>query len=447
MKHLHLILSGLKRKKLRTVLTVLSILVAFLLFGYLAAIRTAFTQGIEVAGLDRLIVRHKVSIIQMLPASYEARIEQVEGVEDAVAAVWFGGYFQDPRNQFPQFPVEPDEYLDMFPEFLLGEDEREAWLATRTGAVVGRSLADRFGWQVGDSVPITATIWTRQGGEQSWEFDIVGIYDGAEKGTDTTQFLFRYDYFDEARAFGQGLVGWYTVRIDDPDRAAEISAAIDDEFANSQAETKAEPEGAFLQGFANQIGDIGFIMTSIVAMVFFTILLVAGNTMAYAVRERTNELAVLKALGFTDIGVLGLILGEAFLLTAIGGGIGLLLGWLMVKGGDPTNGMLPVFFIPDQDMVIGIVLKLFAIGLTGFLYERLLQTDQPAYNQPPHFGTWEIPLLSDIPILGPVLFNQHMRHTDQREHTVVEAGRTIRVGVEAAQIGIYPVCTACARRQ
>jgi putative ABC transport system permease protein len=367
MKYLYLVWSNLKRKKLRTVLTVLSILVAFLLFGYLAAIRTAFTQGIEVAGLDRLIVRHKVSIIQMLPASYEARIEQVEGVEDAVAAVWFGGYFQEPRNQFPQFPVEPDEYLDMFPEFLLGEDEREAWLATRTGAVVGRSLADRFGWQVGDSVPITATIWTRQGGEQSWEFDIVGIYDGAEKGTDTTQFLFRYDYFDEARAFGQGLVGWYTVRIDDPDRAAEISAAIDDEFANSQAETKAEPEGAFVQGFANQIGDVGFILMSIVAAVFFTILLVAGNTMAYAVRERTNELAVLKAVGFTDAGVLGLVLGESLAMTAIGGGLGLGLAWLMVSAGDPTNGMLPVFYIPTRDLAAGLALILATAFIAGIL--------------------------------------------------------------------------------
>ena len=367
MKYVYLVWSNLKRKKLRTVLTVLSILVAFLLFGYLAAIRTAFTQGIEVAGLDRLVVRHKVSIIQMLPASYEARIEQVEGVEEAVAAVWFGGYFQEPRNQFPQFPVEPAEYLDMFPEFLLGEDEREAWLATRTGAVVGRSLADRFDWQVGDSVPITATIWTRQGGEQSWEFDIVGIYDGAEKGTDTTQFLFRYDYFDEARAFGQGLVGWYTVRIDDPDRAAEISAAIDDEFANSQAETKAEPEGAFVQGFANQIGDVGFILMSIVAAVFFTILLVAGNTMAYAVRERTNELAVLKAVGFTDAGVLGLVLGESLAMTAIGGGLGLGLAWLMVSAGDPTNGMLPVFYIPTRDRLAGLALILATAFIAGIL--------------------------------------------------------------------------------
>jgi putative ABC transport system permease protein len=364
MKYLLLILSNLKRHKLRTALTMLSILVAFLLFAYLAAIRTAFTAGIDVADLDRLIVRHKVSLVQLLPASYEARIEQIEGVDEAVGQTWFGGYYQEQRNQFAQMPVDPEEFMDVYPEFVLSEEEREAWLSTRTGAIAGRQVAERFGWKVGDRIPITASIWTKADGGQVWDFDLVGIYDAGKKGTDDTQFFFRYDYFDESRPeWGRGLVGWYTVRIDDPERSADISAAIDAEFANSQAETKAEPEGAFLQGFANQIGDIGFIMTSIVAMVFFTILLVAGNTMAYAVRERTNELAVLKALGFTDIGVLGLILGEALLLTVIGGGLGLLLGWLMVRGGDPTNGMLPVFFIPDRDLVIGIVL----IAVTAFV--------------------------------------------------------------------------------
>ncbi len=368
MKYLALILSNLKRHKLRTALTMLSILVAFLLFGYLAAIRTAFTAGIDVADLDRLIVRHKVSLIQLLPASYEARMEQIEGVDSAVGQTWFGGYYQEQRNQFAQMPVKPDEFLDMFPEYVLSDDEKTAWLSTRTGAIAGRQIAERFGWQVGDKVPITATIWTKADGSQVWDFDLVGIYDAGEKGTDDTQFFFRYDFFDESRPdWGKGLVGWYTVRIDDPERSAEVSAAIDAEFANSQAETKAEPEGAFLQGFANQIGDIGFIMTSIVGMVFFTILLVAGNTMAYAVRERTNELAVLKALGFTDSGVLGLVLGESFLLTAIGGGIGLTLAWLMVSAGDPTNGFLVTFFIPGRDMVYGVVLIAVMAFVAGIL--------------------------------------------------------------------------------
>ena len=367
MKYLYLVWSNLMRKKLRTLLTLLSILVAFLLFGYLGAIRQGFSQGIDVAGLDRLIVRHKVSIIQLLPQAYEARMEQIDGVDDAVYQTWFGGIYQKPTNFFAQMPVEPDQYLDMYPEFLLPAEQRDAWLKTRSGAIAGRSTAERFGWKIGDRIPINATVWTRKGGELTWEFDLVGIYDGAEKGTDTTQFLFRYDFFDESRQFGQGMVGWYTVRVEDPSRAAEIAAAIDAEFANSPYETKAEPEGAFLQGFANQVGDIGFIMMSIIAAVFFTILLVAGNTMAYAVRERTNELAVLKAVGFTDGGVLALVLGESLVLTALGGGIGLGLAWLLVSAGDPTGGSLPVFYIPARDLAAGVVLILLMAFIAGIL--------------------------------------------------------------------------------
>jgi putative ABC transport system permease protein len=367
MKYLYLVWSNLKRKKIRTVLTVLSIMVAFVLFGYLGAIRQGFSQGIDVAGLDRLIVRHKVSIIQLLPEAYESRIEQIDGVVDAVYQTWFGGVYQKPSNFFAQMPVNPQEYLEMYPEFILSDEEREAWLATRSGAIAGRGIAERFGWKVGDRIPINATVWTRKGGERTWEFDLVGIYDGAEKGTDTSQFLFRYDFFHESRQFGEGQVGWYTVRVEDPERAAETAAAIDAEFANSPYETKTEPEGAFLQGFADQIGDVGFIMMSIIAAVFFTILLVAGNTMAYAVRERTNELALLKAVGFTDRGVLGLVLGESLLLTVLGGGVGLGLAWMLVSMGDPTGGSLPVFYIPVRDMVAGVVLIALMAFIAGIL--------------------------------------------------------------------------------
>ncbi len=367
MKYLYLVWSNLKRKKMRTILTLLSIMVAFLLFGYLGAIRQGFSQGIDVAGVDRLIVRHKVSIIQLLPAAYESRLEQIEGVVDATSQTWFGGIYQKPSNFFAQMPVNPEEYLEMFPEFLLSEEEKQAWFKTRSGAIAGRKIADRFGWKTGDRIPINATVWTRKGGERTWEFDLVGIYDGAEKGTDETQFLFRYDFFDESRQFGQGQVGWYTVRVSDPERAAETAALIDAEFANSPYETKAEPEGAFLQGFANQIGDIGFIMMSIIAAVFFTILLVAGNTMAYTVRERTNELAVLKAIGFTDGAVLGMVLGESLVLTGLGGSIGLVLAWILVSAGDPTGGSLPVFYIPFKDLALGTALIVLMALVAGIL--------------------------------------------------------------------------------
>jgi putative ABC transport system permease protein len=259
--------------------------------------------------------------------------------------------------------MEPEELFDMFPEYIISDEQKAAWLETRSGALVGRGLAKRFDWKVGDRIPINATIWTKKGGGRTWEFDIVAIYDGAEKGTDTSQFFFRYDFFDETRAGGTGQVGWFSVRVNDPDRAAEVAAAIDAEFANSAFETKTEPEGAFIQGFANQIGNIGFIIMSIMSAVFFTILLVAGNTMAYTVRERTNELAVLKAIGFTDRGVLALVLGESLALTFVGGAIGLGLAWMLVSMGDPTDGSFPVFYIPTSSIFLGFAL----IALTAFI--------------------------------------------------------------------------------
>jgi len=370
-KYLLLVWSNLKRHKIRTLLTVLCILVAFTLFGYLSAIRQGFNQGVSVAGANRLVVRHKVSLIQLLPESYEARMEKIPGVNSAVHATWFGGIYQKPSNFFAQMPVQPEQHLDMFPEFVLSDDQRAAWLATRSGAIAGEVLAKRFGWKIGDRIPINATIWFKKDGGATWEFDLVGIYTGAEQNTDTSQFFFRYDFFEETRApWGSGQVGWYTVRISDPARAVETAAAIDGEFANSPAETKTEPEGAFIQGFANQVGNIGRILISIVAAVFFTILLVAGNTMAYSVRERTHELAVLKAIGFSDRKVLGLVLGEAMLLTCLGGGVGLGLAALLISFGDPTRGSLPVFFFPPRDVLIGVGLVL-AMGLISGILPAL----------------------------------------------------------------------------
>ncbi len=366
MRYARLVWSNLKRKKIRTLLTLASIFVAFILFGYLAAIRAALSAGVDVAGADRLVVRHKVSIIQLLPASYEADIEQVPGVAEATYATWFGGIYQEPRNFFPQMVVNPEEYLSLYPEFQLPKAEREAWFRTRTGVVVGRATADRFGWKVGDKIPLQATYWTHSGGNKIWEFDLVGIYDGAKKGVDTTQFLFRFDYFDEARDNVRGWVGWYIVRISDPDRAAEVARAIDDTFANSPAETHAETEGAFVRAFAEQIGNIGAIMKAILSAVFFTILLVAGNTMAQSVRERTGELAVLKAVGFTHGQVLALVLAEALTIAALGGFAGLALSWFLISLGDPTGGSLPLFFFPTRDVIMGAVFVVVLGIATGF---------------------------------------------------------------------------------
>jgi putative ABC transport system permease protein len=373
MRFLHLIWGNLKRKKLRTMLTLLSILVAFVLFGFLAAIKQALVGGVALAGADRLIVRHKVSLIQLLPEAHKARMLRIPGVAAVAHQTWFGGIYQDPRNFFMQCPVEPEEFMGMFPEFLLPPEQMKAWLSTRTGAIVGRSTADRFGWKVGDKVPIMSPIWRVL---PVWEFEIVGIFDGRDKGTDTTALFFRYDYFDEVRSnqnWGKGLVGWYTIRVQDPSKAAEVALLVDQEFENSPAETKTEPEGAFIQGWANQIGNIALIVAGILGAVFFTILLVTGSTMSQAVRERIGELGVLKAIGFTNGQVMGLVLAESCMLTVLGGGLGLALASAAIAQGDPTKGLLPLFYFPTSDLLVGIALAV-ALGIVTGIFPALQAT-------------------------------------------------------------------------
>ncbi|HZR16370.1 MAG TPA: FtsX-like permease family protein [Verrucomicrobiae bacterium] len=368
MKFVHLIWSNLKRKKLRTSLTLLSILVAFVLFGILAAIRQALGGNISLAGANRLVVRQKVSLINLLPESYKARMERIPGVDLAVHQTWFGGVYKDAKNGFfMQTPVEPGEFLDMHPEFVLPADQKKAWLATRTGAIVGRKIADRFEWKIGQKVPIQSSIWAQTDGNRTWYFDIVGIYSGRDKNTDTTALFFRYDYFEEARRGSKGQVGWYTIRVEDPSQAAAIAKLVDQEFENSPYETKTEPEGAFIQAWAKQVGNIALITASILGAVFLIVLLVTGNTMSQAVRERTGELGVLKAIGFSNGQVLGLVLAESCLIAVLGGVLGLLLAWLFTSGGDPTGGMLPQFFLPHRDLLVGLGLSVVLGLVTGIL--------------------------------------------------------------------------------
>jgi putative ABC transport system permease protein len=368
MKFAFLIWSNLKRKKARTLLTVLSVCVAFVLFALLAAIHQALTGGVVIEGQNRLIVRHKVSIIQLLPVSYKERMERIPGVNLVTHQTWFGGSFTgEPKYQFMQCPVEPAEFLEMHPELLLPADEKAAWLRTRTGAIVGRSTANRLHWKIGDKVPIFSPIWRQADGNQTWTFDIVGIFDGKDQNTDNMSLFFRYDYFDEARVGGKGMVGWYTIRVSDPSRAAEIAKLVDREFENSEYETKAEPEGAFIKSWVKQIGNIALITASILGAVFFTILLVTGNTMSQAVRERTGEIGVLKALGFTNVQVLLLVMVESCALSLLGGALGLGLGCLIIPGlGHALSNVLPMFYFPPQALGVGAALCL-ALGVaTGF---------------------------------------------------------------------------------
>lgn len=355
MKYAGLILSNFRRHRTRTILTILSILVAFILFAYLAAIRNAFRFGTSVAGANRLVTRHRVTLIQPLPQSYERQIEQIRGVKDATQQAWFGGLYQDKQVQWGQIAVVPSEFFGMYPEILLPEPQKEAFLKTRTGAIVGRKTAVRYGWKVGDRIPLQATFMQGKGGS-TWTFELVGIYDGQYAETDTTAFYFRHDYMDENRVWGKGLTGWYAVQVDNPDEAERVARDIDAAFANSPAETKTETEKAFIRGFAEQMGNIGAIVQFVLTAVFITILLVALNTMAQAVRERTGELGVMKAIGFSDIQVLSFVLVESLFIALVGGGLGLLLGSFFVAQGDPTGGALPVFRFPESDRVMAIVL-------------------------------------------------------------------------------------------
>jgi putative ABC transport system permease protein len=366
MKLLPLVWKNLLRRKVRTIFTVLSVTVAFVLFGILMTIRMAFSLGVEVAGLDRLVLIHKVSLIMPLPLSYQERIRNVDGIRDVTHASWFGGFYQDPKNFFAQMAVDPEPFLRMYPEYVLPEDQKKAWFADRTGAIVGRATAERFGWKVGDRVPIQGTIFRQRNGGSTWEFTIDGIYEGGKPGVDNTQFFFQYEFLNEARNWGEDMVGWYILRVDDPDQSVQVGERIDAMFANSPYETKTTTEKAFVQGFANQVGDIGAIMTAVLVAVFFTILLVTGNTMAQSIRERTSELALLKTLGFPNGLILTLVLLESTAIAALGGAAGLGLAWLFVQGGDPTGGLLPAFYLPAGDLALGVGL-VFALGAASGL--------------------------------------------------------------------------------
>ena len=366
MKFLPLLWKNLWRKKVRTTFTLLSVFIAFILFGLLMTIRTAFTFGVDIAGIDRLVLIHKVSLIMPLPISYLNRLQNTPGVVVATHNSWFGGVYQDPSNFFAQIVVDPEPFLKIYPEYKLPPDHLKAWLADRQGAIVGVDLAKRFNWKVGDRIPILGTIWQPKGGGQTWEFNIAGIYDG-EPGVDKTQFFFRYDYLDENRAGGDGLVGWYVVKIADASQSQAMGATFDAMFANSDAETKTTTEKGFVEGFANQVGDIGAMMIAILVAVLFTILLVAANTMAQSVRERTSEMAVLKTLGFSNTSILTLVLGESVFICLLGGSLGLLMAWLFVQGGDPTGGMLPIFVLQPRALVAGAALILAMGVLAGLL--------------------------------------------------------------------------------
>lgn len=362
MKFRRLVFANLFRKKVRTLLTLGSFAVALFLFGLLFVVRGAFSQGVEVAGADRLVIINRVSIIQPLPLAYKERLLRIRGIKAVTFSSWFGGIYQDERNFFPQLAIDVQNQRAVFPEFLIPDEQWKAFLADREGCVAGEALAQRFNWKIGDRIPIKGTIHAG-----TWEFNLRAIYRGRRPQDDTSQFWFHWKLLDERATFYKGLVGWYVVRVENPEDAAGLVKTIDEQFANSPWETKTETEKAFAASWVNQMGNIQFLILTIGGVVFFTLLLVTGNTMAISVRERTGEFAVLKALGFSDGFVLGLVMVESLLIAFLGGGLGLGLAKIYTLSGDPTGGMLPYFYLDPVAMLYGLGIALLVGVVSGIL--------------------------------------------------------------------------------
>ena len=366
MKYLHLVWASLFRKKTRTILTLVSIIAAFLLFGLLDAVRTSFDQaGQSANGARRLQTGARLSFIQPLPASLESQIAAVAGVKRVTYANWFGGAYQDPHNQVFSFAVPPN-YLDLFPEVEVSPAERKKFEETRIGVLVGAQLAERFKWKVGDKIPLQSTIFPDKAGSKNWPFEVTGILHATDRKTGgffDQMLLLHWKYFDETTPYNRGAVGWYVSELADVNQADRVAKAIDALSTNSDHETRTQTEQAASASWMKQLADIGLIVGSIMGAVFFTLLLLSGNTMMQAVRERTGELAVLKTIGFSNGSVLAMVLAESVLLLVLGGVLGLVLAAALIPViSAGSGGMLSLPGVGANSWTLGIVLMA-AIGL------------------------------------------------------------------------------------
>jgi len=365
MKFRRLIFANLFRKKARLVLTIGSFAIALVLFTFLAVVKSAFNRGIEVAGADRLIVVDRVGLMQLMPISYADKIRAIPGVKYVTHDHWFGGVYQDEKNFFPQFVIDVDNHRQVYPEFIVPDEQWNNFAKDRQGAIAGKRLAERFHWKVGDRIPIKTTLY----GAGAWEFNLDGIYHTDKQGGDESQFWLQWKYFDErAPSVIKSTAGWYILKLESPDDAVRVAKANDEKFANSSDETKTETESAFAAGFAKQFGNIEFLILTIGGVVFFTLLLVTGNTMAISVRERISELAVLKAIGFTDRSVLFLVLAESVVISFIGGVLGLLLALVLIPGiSAALTGLLPPLLLSKPLLALGVGFAIFVGAASGLL--------------------------------------------------------------------------------
>jgi len=329
---LPLVWANLRRRKLRLVFTFISILLAFLMFGMLDALRTSLSQAVNLAGADRLMLQSKVNITVSNPRSHYEKVKAVPGVRAVAPFNWFGGVYKDSKQQIQVQATDPEEFMKVYPEVHLKPEELAAWKNDRQAIVIGQALADQYGWKIGQRIPLRSDIWRKTDGTDTWEFNIVGIYTVEGSGWDKRSAMFQYDYFNESLQFGKDLVGWMVIKVANPDDSEKVATKIDAMFANSSNETKTATERVFIKQFLDQVGNIGLILVSVTSAVFFTMLLVTANTMAQSVRERTNEIGVLKTLGFSGQSILGLVLRQGLTLTGLGAVIGLAGGALASRG-------------------------------------------------------------------------------------------------------------------
>lgn len=363
---LPLVWANLTRRKLRFAFTFISILLAFLMFGLLDALRTSLAGAVDLAGADRLLMQNKINMTVPFPISYYEKVKAVPGVRAATVMNWFGGMYKDGKQPIQVQAVNPEAFLEVYPDLLLKPEEAQAFKQNRQAIIVGKILADTYGWKVGQRIPLRSAIWRKLDGGDTWQFDIVGIYDVKGSGINKASAFFNYEYFNESLQFGRDNANIVVVRVADPAQSDQISARIDSQFANSMSETKTATERAFLKRFLDQMGDIGMILVSVTTAVFFTMLLVTANSVAESVRERTNEIGVLKTLGFGSGAVMTLILLESLSLTLVGGLVGLGLASLAASGlAGAVGDYFPSFGINASTIVTGVILMLIFGLVTG----------------------------------------------------------------------------------
>jgi putative ABC transport system permease protein len=365
-----LVVKSVRRNKRRTTLTVLSVAIAVFLFSSLRAVLDGFSAVSAASSATRVVTLRSTSMIFSMPTSHEQTIRSTPGVEDVTYANWFGGIYKDPKNFFGQFAIDPVSYLRMYPEVILSDEDKRAFIEDRTGCIVGDGLAKKYGFKVGDKIVLQPGIPVY--GSQDYEFTIRGIYRSGASNVDNQSMMFHWKYADE-RSTPKGQIGWFVARVSNPDQATKVAIAIDQQFANSAYETKTDTEQAFTAQFASMLGNLNLLLGSVALAVVITTLFVAGNTMAMSVRERTTEIAVMRTLGFRAGTIFSLVVGEGFLVALAGGVIGALLARVIVNAESLglAGGFIPAFGVNNLNVVVGLGLSAF-IGIAASVIPAMM---------------------------------------------------------------------------